>query len=307
MTYKTDRRAFLRHAALAGAMLAGVRPSLAAPNLKTVAPGVLTVAADGDMPMTGIKDGKFVGTDGDMIVAIAAKLGLEIKPVLMQWAATLESVRTGRADVLLGNMKWSPMRAKSLAITDAIYYGRTYVSMRKTNPLEKLTIGDLKGHRIGTLIAVSIVPELKKMPDLTELKLYDTTEACVRDIMAGRVDFAILDAPTIDYMLHQNPEWELKQVPMLYDAAYPLLTAKRPSCIGMNMDNHDLFDAVNEGVKWLWRTKLNGSLLAKYGITNPDYLVPPDPDPRIGTDRDAKGNPIGVGAHVPKDYSALFA
>jgi hypothetical protein len=63
---------------------------------------------------------------------------------------------------------------------------------------------------------------------------------------------------------------------------------------------------VNAGVKWMWRTKKNAALMQKYGISNPDYLVPPEKDPRIGVDRDASGNVIGPGAHTAKDFSSLF-
>jgi polar amino acid transport system substrate-binding protein len=75
----------------------------------------------------------------------------------------------------------------------------------------------------------------------------------------------------------------------------------------MNQDNPDLFDAVNDGVRWLWKTRLNAEMLKKYGIGNPDYLEPPSPNPRIGVDRDASGALIGPGAHTPKDFSALFS
>jgi polar amino acid transport system substrate-binding protein len=178
--------------------------------------------------------------------------------------------------------------------------------MKKTNPLEKVTIADMKGHSIGTVTGFTIVPEMKKVPGTTDVKLYDTTDACIRDVVAGRLDYAVLDAPTVDYMILQNPGWGLKQVPVVHDAAFPQLTSKQHTVMGLNQGNHDLFDAVNEGVKWLWRTKLNSQLLAKYGVANPDYLVPPEPNPRINVDRDEKDNPIGPGAHVPKEFSSLF-
>ena len=60
--------------------------------------------------------------------------------------------------------------------------------------------------------------------------------------------------------------------------------------MGMNQDNHDLFDAVNAGVKWMWKTQAECRADAsKYGMSNPDYLVPPPENPRIGVDRDAQG------------------
>jgi polar amino acid transport system substrate-binding protein len=304
-----SRRLFLSQAVLAGAGTAALRPrrAIAAPEFKTVAPGTLTVAMNGDMPMTSIKDGKLIGSDGDMIVAIAGKLGLAVKPSLMEWSATIESIRSGRADIMLGNMGWTPVRAKVMLITDAIYYAGSFAAMEKDNPLDKVSISDLKGHSIGTVTGFTIVPEMKKVPGTTDVKLYDTTDACVRDVAAGRLDFAFLDAPTVDYMILQNPGWGLKQVPVSHDDAFPQLTSKQHTVMGMSQDNPDLFDAVNAGVKWLWRTKLNEQCLARYGVENPDYLVPPATNPRIGVDRDANDNPIGPAAHTVKDYSSLFA
>jgi ABC-type amino acid transport substrate-binding protein len=259
------------------------------------------------MPMTSVKDGKLIGTDGEMIVAIAQKLGLDAKPSLMEWSATVESVKTGRADIMLGNMGWTPTRAKVLLITDAIYYAGTFGTMKKDVALDKVTIADMKGRSIGTVTGFTIVPEMKKVPGTTDVKLYDTSDACIRDVVAGRLDFAMLDPPTVDYMIQQNPAYGLKQIPLVHDDSFPQLTSKQHTVMGMNQDNHDLFDAVNAGVAWLWKSKTNAQLLAKYGVANPDYLVPPTPNPRVGVDRDDKGNIIGAGGHTPQDYAALFA
>lgn len=305
---RIERRAVLGGIlALGGSATVLPRARAEAPRFKTVAPGTLTVAINGDMPMTSVKDGKLIGTDGEMINAIAQKLGLTTTPSLMEWSATIESIRSGRADVMLGNMGWTPTRAKVMLVTDAIYYAGTYATMKQNNPLDKVAISDMKGHSIGTVTGFTIVPEMKKVPGTTEVKLYDTSDACIRDVTAGRLDFAILDAPTVDYMILQNPGWGLKQVPVVHNADFPQLTSKQHTVMGLNQDNPDLFDAVNAGVKWLWRTKLNAEFLAKYGVKNPDYLVPPDPNPRIGVDRDADGNVIGPGAHKQKDFSSLFS
>jgi polar amino acid transport system substrate-binding protein len=128
----------------------------------------------------------------------------------------------------------------------------------------------------------------------------------VRDVVAGRLDFAVLDGPLVDYMILKNPNWNLKQIALTADPAFPQLTSKQHTVTGMNQENHDLFDAVNAGVKWMWQTKQNAELMRKYGISNPDYLVPPEKNPRIGVDRDAAGNVIGPGAHQTKDFSSLF-
>ena len=313
-TGRLSRRALLERAAVlgvgAGALggLFEIPDAAAQPaKVKTVNPGVMTVAINGDMPMTNVKDGKLIGTDGEMIAAIAAKLGLGVKPALMEWSATIESVKTGRTDIMLGNMGWTPTRAQVMCITDAIYYAGTFVTMKKDMKFtQSVGIEDMKGHTIGTVTGFTIVPEMKQVPGTTEVKLYDTSDGCIRDVTAGRLDFAILDAPTVDYLILQNPGWGLKQIPIRPNPDFPQITSKQHTVMGMNMDNHDLFDAVNRGVKWLWGSKKNAESLAKYGVKNPDYLVPPAKNPRIGVDRDEKGNIIGPCAHTPKDYSSSF-
>ena len=293
----------------AGTAVLGGRQAAAAPStFRTGTPGVLTVANSGEMPMVGIEGDKMIGSDAEMIGAIAAKLGLGLKSALMEWSATVQSVRSGRADVMLGNMGWTPARAQALLITDAIYYGGAFAAVKRDQPLpDAITVADMKGRSIGTVTGFTIVPEMKRVPGTTEVKLYDNSDGCVRDVVAGRLDFALLDGPLMDYMILQNPAWELKTVPLKRDAAFPQLTSKQHTVMGMNQENHDLFDAVNAGVKWLWATKTNAALMQKYGIKNPDYLQPPEPNPRIGVDRSADGGLIGPGGHAPKDFSALFA
>ena len=288
-------------------LAASGRSTLAAPSFKTVEPGILTLANSNEMPMIAMEDGKLVGSDAEIIATIAAKLGLGVKSAQMEWSATVQSVKSGRADVMLGNMGWTPARAQALLITDAIYYAGTFVCMKKDKPFNSFSVNDAKGHSIGTVTGFTIVPEMKKLPGVGEVKLYDNSDGCVRDVVAGRLDFAVLDAPLVDYMILKNPDWNLKQVPMAPDSAFPQLTSKQHTVMGMNQQNFDLFDAVNAGVKWLWKTKQNAVLMQKYGIGNPDYLVPPQKNPRIGVDRDADDNVIGPGAHPTKDFSSLFA
>jgi len=308
MTFRQSSRRKFMMGMGATLLAASRRSAVAAPTFKTVDPAVLTLANSNEMPMIAMEDGKLIGSDAEIIATIAEKMGLGVKSAQMEWSATVQSVKSGRADVMLGNMGWTPARAQALLITDAIYYAGTFVCMKLDKPFTTgITVNDVKGHSIGTVNGFTIVPEMKKLPGVTEVKLYDNSDGCIRDVVAGRLDFAVLDGPLVDYLILKNPNWNLKQVPIVRDPAFPQLTSKQHTVMGMNQENFDLFDAVNAGVKWMWRTKQNAELMRKYGISNPDYLVPPEKNPRIGVDRDPQGNVIGPGAHTPKDFSSLFA
>jgi ABC-type amino acid transport substrate-binding protein len=305
--WNVSRRGFM--ASTGAALLTGTRrQALAATAFKTVEPGVITIANSNEMPMIAMDGGKLIGSDAEILAEIAAKMGLGVKSAQMEWSATVQSVKSGRADVMLGNMGWTPARAQALLITDAIYYAGAFVCMKQDKPFTtSISVGDVKGRSIGTVNGFTIVPEMKKLPGVGEVKLYDNSDGCVRDVVAGRLDFAVLDGPLVDYMILKNPNWNLKQVPLAPDPAFPQLTSKQHTVMGMNQQNFDLFDAVNAGVKWMWQTKRNAVLMEKYGISNPDYLVPPEKSPRIGVDRDGAGNVIGPGAHPRKDFASLFA
>ena len=66
-------------ASAAGILLSA--STLSAAEVKTLEPGKLTIGMNGDMPMTQIKDGQLSGTDGELMVYVAKKLGLEPNPV----------------------------------------------------------------------------------------------------------------------------------------------------------------------------------------------------------------------------------
>jgi len=291
--------------AIAGSFLGdGYRAQAAAPALKTVEPGYLTCAIAGDLPMTGIKDGQFIGMDAEIITAIAEKLGLKTKPALMEWAATIEAVRSGRADCMLGNMGWSKPRSEVLAITDPIYYVTRFLVQKPGQNID--SVESLNGRKMGTVTGFTPIPDMKRVPGLTELKLYDTSDAVIRDVIAGRIDTCVLDGPTLDYLISRNPSWGLIQLPMKVNPDYPILTGRNHAVIGVAMGNCDLFQAINQGVAWVWRTGVNKKALDKYGITNPAYFTPVEKPPRLGVDRDEANNIIGPMQSCKGDFSSLF-
>lgn len=276
--------------------------------IKTVREGYLTAACLGDMPLGALREGVPVGTDLELLKIIADRLELKLDVLTMGFPAVVEAVRSGRADWFGGNFAWNPMRSKILLLTDPVFYTGAYVIMRDSEPFDTtITVNDVKGRTIGAITGYFTIPDMKKIDGVKEVKLYDNTDSCLRDVRAGRLDFAVLDAPTIDYMILQDPSLKLKQIPMSYDEKFPSLTAKFEAIWGVHPQHQDLFDGINQGLRWLKATDQIKPILAKYGIKNPDYLVPPAKDPRIGVDRDEQGNLIGPFKHQPRDFSQAFA
>ncbi|HET7094849.1 MAG TPA: ABC transporter substrate-binding protein [Thermomicrobiales bacterium] len=277
-------RAQLLGALVLALAVSGVGQALAQ-DLGTIEPGKLTVAFNGDMPMTSLKDGKFIGTDAEMIAKIADQLGLEIVPQQMEWSAEIESTKAGRVDLMLGAMGWTKERSEVMRLTDPIYYFGTLLAQK--NDTNWSTFADMAGKKVGTVTGFTLVPELKQVPNIGEVKLYDTSDAVMRDLVTGRLDIAILDPPLVALALKEHPEWNLHQVALQPDPKYPIMSTKYNVVMGIRQDAEALEQAVNDGIGKLWATCENQKIMAQYGVTDASFFLPPNPNPRVGVDRPA--------------------
>lgn len=291
------RRRFLQYSgltltgmALAACVAAPAAPTggaapAAAGGIQTITPGTLTIAINGDMPMTSIKDGKLIGSDGEMISLIAERLGLKVEPQQMDWAACIESTKSGRVDLMLGAMGWIQPRTEIMFLTDPIYYFGTMVLQKKETQIG--TFAEFDGKIAGTVTGFTLVPELKGVPGIKDVKLYDTSDGVMRDIVEGRIDIAFLDPPLVELAAKEHPDWNIHQVALKSDTKYPIMSTKYNVIMGIKKDETALGEAVNKEIRKLWENCENKQLMAKYGVINPDFFIPPDPDPRVGVDRPA--------------------
>ncbi|MBV9246352.1 MAG: amino acid ABC transporter substrate-binding protein [Methylobacteriaceae bacterium] len=285
--------------ALAAIVMAGMPVSAAAAAPKTIEPGKLTVGFNGDMPMTSWKDGKLIGTDGALLAHIAEDLGLEIKPQQMEWSALIQATKQGKVDIMLGSMGWTKERTKIMLLTDPIYYFGTFLLQKKDTNYS--TFADISGHKIGTVTGFTLVPELKSIPNVGEVKLYDTSDGVMRDLIAGRLDMAVLDPGLVEYALLQHPEWGLHQVALVPEAdKYPIMSTKYYSIMGIWPEEKELYDAINKEITKAWADCSNVKTMSAYGLGNPSWFDPPPKDYRIGVDRPD-------GWQAPKAPASCFA
>jgi polar amino acid transport system substrate-binding protein len=268
----------------------GLLPVPAYAEVKTIESGKLTIGMNGDMPMTQVKDGNLSGTDGELMVWVAQNIGLEPKPVQMDWAALIEATKQGKLDVMHGAMGWLEARTKIMILTEPIYYFGTLLAQKEENNFT--TFADMKGRKVGTVTGFTLVPELKTVEGIGEVKLYDTSDGVMQDLLAGRIDMAILDPPLVQYAIFQHPEWKIKQLPLTPEPdRYPVMSTKYNVIFGVNKNEPELAEAINGAIKQVWADCLNVKTMAKYGLGDKAWFEPPENNPRLGIDR-------------PQDYKA---
>ena len=254
---------------------------------QTGTPGVLKVAFNGDMPMTGQDaNGNLIGTDGSLMVLIAENLGLKVEPHLMEWSAEIQSTKQGKTDIMHGAMGWIESRTKIMLLTDPIYYFGTAATMKKGN--NWTTFADMKGRCVSTVSGFTLVPELKTVEGSGEVTLYDTSDGSLRDLIAGRCDMALLDPPLIQLAINENPDWNLQQLAIEPEPdKYPIMSQKYNVIFGINKELKELHDAVNEQIAKIWADCLNVKSMAKFGLSDKSWFDPPasEVNIRIAVDR----------------------
>lgn len=255
-------------------------------DLELIEAGTLNVAFNGDMPGTGWQDGKLIGLDGELMQMVAEGLDLKVKPNLMEWAAEIQSVQTRRVDIMHGMMGWNDQRIKVINISDPIYYGGANITQKKSTTWK--TVQELEGRTIATIQGFGWIDQLKAIKG-AKLKLYDTSDAAIRDLLAGRIEALFADPPLVQFAIAKNPDWEIHAVPITqaFDDKYSLLTGKYNVVFGLSQDAPELLKAINARIAEIWANCSNREVAKKYGLGDASWFDPGSLNLRAGVDRPA--------------------
>ena len=204
----------------------------------------------------------------------------------MDWASTIASVQANRVDVMAGTMGWTAQRAKIMTVSDPIHYFKNGIT--QTDKTNWSSLKDLQGKKVGTITGFSFIPEMRKIEGL-QVALYDTSDAAVRDLLAGRIDAVIGDPPVMQYAIFRNPQWHLRFNAFTdNDPKFPLLTGLGQVVYGFNKEaSPQLVAAVNEQIQTLWKSCEMRKIGARYGLTQDVWYVPQGSNLRLGVDRPA--------------------
>ncbi|MFT4135803.1 ABC transporter substrate-binding protein [Microbacterium sp.] len=131
MTLRSRSLAALAAAALAVSLTACASGSDASSDAAAddnpyglIQPGVLRAGTLTDAPPNVyIEDGKFTGFDNDLLVAVAAKLDLEVEFVGTEFSSLLAQVKTGKFDVGSSSVSITEERKKNVAFTNKYDFG----------------------------------------------------------------------------------------------------------------------------------------------------------------------------------------
>ena len=185
-------------------------------EIKTVTPGVLTVATSPDFsPMEFIdptKEGQemYVGFDITLAKHIADSLGLQLQIMPMSFDACSTAVYTGTADLAISGFSWKEDRAENYNLSDYYHAGdnedKQVLITLASNGDKFATAEGLKDAKIGA--QNSSLQQSLAEEQLTESKLSLFTDLGngVLQLKAGDFDCIAVANGNADAIIASNPE-----------------------------------------------------------------------------------------------------
>lgn len=239
----------------------------------TVTTGTLTVAADNDMPYDGFTlQGDLTGVQGDIATEVAKKLGLKLKIVDEPFASELAAVQSGRVDTMADAPIYTPQRAQLYGLSSPLFYLPTEIGMRTDENFKN--VNDLKGHTVATLAGYAAIPEMQRVFGTSNVKIYQSLDAIISDLRAGRVDATgDLGAPTLAWIVTQHPNWGIKYIIMPPNPQ--VVESEHPTHVVFLVDksNPKLLKAINGVIAQMMANGDIKRILARYDMTSPVFYT----------------------------------
>ena len=223
-------------------------------DLKTVAPGKLTVGTSPDfapyefyhVDETGTP--QLSGFDISLAKRIAEDLGLELQIVPMDFDGILMELQNGNIDLGISGFSPSPERAEVFDFSDIYYLGGQSFCVKKDNLEKYKSYEDFKGLPVGAQNgSIQYGLAEKNTPDANIIGLAKVTDI-VSELVTGKLEGAFIETAVAEQYAKNYPDlciaWEVP-----YDS--------EGSAIAIQKGNEEMLKAVNEIVA---NVKADGSM-----------------------------------------------
>jgi polar amino acid transport system substrate-binding protein len=215
-----------------------------ASSVQTVTPGVLTIGVINSLPYSSLNpiSQEWEGMDADFGKAIAARECLKVNAITVGGADAVQSLSSGKLDLLSAGAYITPARGEVLGQTDPLYYQYT-VATSKT-PLSSLDA--LKGKKVGTQQGSAFVDPLKAALGADSVREYPTVADELTDVENGRIDVAVSASGEAKYQVDKAGYKDLQVTQLETGSAFqPVYGVDMP----FNKSNTAMGQAINDTIK----------------------------------------------------------
>lgn len=212
---------------------------------------VLTVGSETTYaPFEYTENGEYVGFDMDLIRALGAQAGYEVKIEPLGFDALIPAVQAGTVDCCISAMTIKEDRAKVVDFTNPYFQAGLIVAVAKDNTSIK-GLDDLAGKRLAAEVGTTGLDAsngIKAKDSKTTVQVFDSVGEAFMELEKGGVDAVINDMPVTSYYIQTTGKDKVKMVGEVFNA-------DDQYGIGVKKGNTELLNKLNEALATL---KSNG-------------------------------------------------
>lgn len=196
-------------------------------------------------------DGGFAGIDVEIAEAIAAKLGLTLEILDMDFDAALLAVNEKKSDIVMAGVTVNDDRKVVMDFTDSYAKGVQVIIVTEDSPVTDANLGEGKiGAQRGTTGAIYTSDDFGE----EHVTTYDNGASAVQALINGQVDCVVIDKAPAEEFVKANPGLKI------LETAY----AEEDYAIGCDKGNTALVTAINNALKELTADGTIQQIVDKY-------------------------------------------
>ena len=156
--------------------------------------------------------GEIVGFDIDVVKAIAAKAGIEVKFVNTPWEGIFNALNQGDRDLLVSAVTITDERKQTMDFSAPYFDAQQLIAVKGTSKVAKFD--DLKKLKVGVQTGTTGDEAVSKLQGKTSanIKRFESTPLALKELEAGGVDAVVADNGVVIHYVNNNAGSKFKTV-----------------------------------------------------------------------------------------------
>ncbi|SDG42822.1 amino acid ABC transporter substrate-binding protein, PAAT family [Onishia taeanensis] len=148
--------------------------------------------------------GEWSGWEIDFIDELCNRLEAKCELAPVAWEGIIPALKTGKIDMIIGSMSITPERAEQIAFSDKYYASPTGIVALKSSDVQPTAEG-VEGAYLGIQSGTNQEQYARKhFADTANLKVYQTLNEELQDLVAGRLDAVVADTLAVQTFINSE-------------------------------------------------------------------------------------------------------
>ncbi len=156
--------------------------------------------------------GEIVGFDVDVVKAVAAKAGMELKFVNTPWEGIFKTLDTGERDLVVSAVTITDERKLTMEFSAPYFNANQLIAVKQDSKVSKFD--DLKPLKVGVQTGTTGDEVVQKLLGKTSanIKRFESTPLALKELEAGGVNAVVADNGVVQHYIQNNPAAKFKSV-----------------------------------------------------------------------------------------------